>query len=264
MKKIIALLLTLSALFLVFSACGKTEDAAGVKTIVVGTSNDYPPYCYLDANGDLAGFEKELLDAVDAQLPQYKFTYELFDFKNLLTALDTGRIAIAAHQYGTNPEREEKYLFGTVGYFQTADYIVVKPDTENVAALDDLAGKIVSVAPACNWALLLESYNKAHPQNPIQIQYYESTPQILSSNLQNGVIDATIMTIADVQLMNTMLGTQFKTVGEPLSTTETFHIYRKDEAELRQDIDEVLQRLKADGTIDRLQKAALNSVLKTK
>ncbi|MDR1733797.1 MAG: transporter substrate-binding domain-containing protein [Oscillospiraceae bacterium] len=262
MKRIAAILLTAGLLFGLSACGGGTDDGNSVRTVVVGTSNDYPPYCYLDGNGDLVGFEKELLDAVDARLPQYKFKYEIYDFKNILTALDTGRVDIAAHQYGTNPEREEKYLFGTVPYFSTEDFIVVAAGTEGIASLDDLAGKIVSVAPACNWALMLEDYNAAHPETPIQIEYYESTPQILSSNLENGVIDATVMTTADVQLMNTLLGTSFKTVGAPLSDTEVFHIYAKDETQLQADIDTVLQELKDSGEMERLSQAALDSVIK--
>jgi L-cystine transport system substrate-binding protein len=261
MKKIVILGILLVLLF-TLPACGAGEKNDGtVQTVVVATSNDYPPYCYLDANGDLTGFEKALLDAVDAKLPQYKFKYEVFDFKSILTALDSGRADIAAHQYGTSPERAEKYLFTTVPYFSAEDFIVVAADESAIATLDDLAGKIVSVPPASNWADLVEQYNTAHPQNPIQIKYYESTPQILSADLQNGVIDATVLTSSDVQLMNSMLGTQFKTVGQPLSTTETFHVLRKDETQLQQAIDGALLELKADGTIDRLAKAALDSVL---
>jgi ABC-type amino acid transport substrate-binding protein len=83
----------------------------------------------------------------------------------------------------------------------------------------------------------------------------------LSADLQTGAIDATIMTSSDVLLMNTMLGTQFKTVGTPISDTETLHVYRKDETQLQQDIDAVLLELTADGTLDRLAKQALDSVL---
>jgi L-cystine transport system substrate-binding protein len=262
MKKLTALLFALVFLFSL-TACGLGEEE-GVQTILIGTSNDYPPYCYLDANGDLTGFEKTLLDAVDAKLPQYKFKYEVLDFKTILTSLDAGRIDLAAHQYGWNEEREEKYIFGTVSYFQSDDYIVVQEGRTDIATLDDLSGKIVSVAPASNWAALLENWNAAHPgQTQISIKYYESTPQILAADLKNGVIDATLLTQADLLLFNAMLGTKFQKVGDPLSNTATYHIYSKDQTELRDAVDGVLAELKASGELERLSQAALDSVLKT-
>jgi L-cystine transport system substrate-binding protein len=259
MKKLLAFALGLGLLFLL-AACGGANEP-GVTTIIVGTSNDYPPYCYLDANGDLVGYEKALLDAVDARLPQYKFKYEIFDFKSLLTALDTGRCDIAAHQYGKNEAREQKYQFGTVPYFQSQDFIVVKQGRGDIQSLDDLGGKIASIAPASLWAELLEGYNREHPENPIAIKYYESTPQILSADLQSGVIDATLLTEADLLLMNTFLGTKFEKVGQPLSSTETYHVYRKDSAALQQAVDGILEELRQSGELERLQQKAVNDVL---
>ncbi|MDR1408698.1 MAG: transporter substrate-binding domain-containing protein [Oscillospiraceae bacterium] len=256
MKK--ALILLLIAVLLLPPAACSAGDEAGVTTIKVGTGNDYPPFCYLDDSGALAGYEIALLKAVDKKLPQYKFKYEILEFKTILTALDQGRVDLAAHQFGPNAERKEKYLFGTVGYFSAADYIVVDENTQDIDSLDDLAGKKVSVAPASNWALLLETYNKEHPGSPIDILYYESTPDVLVGNLSGGVIDATLLTESDLQLMNTFLGTKFKAVGKSLSTTETFHIYNKDSVELQTAIDGVLKEMQASGELAALSKKAVD------
>jgi len=57
------------------TACSsKSEDTlssnkdADAETVVVGTGNAYEPYCYLDENGNLAGYEYEVLKAVDELL----------------------------------------------------------------------------------------------------------------------------------------------------------------------------------------------------
>ncbi|MDR0883463.1 MAG: transporter substrate-binding domain-containing protein [Oscillospiraceae bacterium] len=257
MKKALILLLSVIVLILPLAACG--GDAEGVTTVRVGTSNDYPPFCYLDDSGALTGYEVALLKAVDEKLPQYKFKYEVLEFKTILTSLDQGRIDLAAHQFGKNDEREEKYRFGTVGYYSAADYIVVNENTTGIESIDDLSGKKVSVAPASLWALLLEDYNKEHPDKaPIDILYFESTPEILVKNLQGGVIDATLLTESDLNLMNTFLGTKFRAVGEPLSNTETYHIYRKDATELQSAIDGALKELQESGELAALSKKAVD------
>jgi L-cystine transport system substrate-binding protein len=236
---------------------GSEKSKAG--TILVGTSNDYPPLCYLDADGNLTGFEKDLLDAIDKKLPQYTFKYEVLEFKNILASLEAGRLDLAAHNYGINEERQQKYLFSDEGYFAAYSYIVVPGTTNDVSSLDDLRGKTISVPPASGWAYTVEGYNAAHQDNPIIINYYESTPDVLIANMITGVIDATLLTESDVKLANTFWGTNFKTVGEPIGELEDArYVYQKGALELRDAVDGALRELKASGELDRITKKAVD------
>jgi L-cystine transport system substrate-binding protein len=254
----LCLLLTLS---FALSACG-AADASGVTTVTIGTSNDYPPFCYLDENGELKGYEIAVLNAIDEKLADYKFKYEVLDFKNILTSLESGRVDIAAHQFGDTPERREKFLFGTVGYFNSDTYIVVSPDKEGISTLDDLVGLKVSVPPASNWASALETYNKEHPDGQIDIQYYEATPDIFVTNMDTGVIDAALLTESDVKLTNTFWGKDYKTVGEPVAMGESdlgsLFVFRKDETALAGAVDKALSELKESGELDKISKKSVD------
>jgi L-cystine transport system substrate-binding protein len=237
----------------------KEADKSGIKTIQVGTSNDYPPLCYLDADGNLRGFEKDLLDAIDKKLPQYKFKYEVLEFKNILASLEAGRLDLAAHNYGINQERQQKYLFSNEGYLTSYNYIIVPGTTNDVSSLDDLRGRTVSVPPASGWAYTIEEYNAAHQDNPIIINYYESTPDVLVTNMVTGVIDATLLTESDLKLANTLWGTNFKAVGDPIGEKEEArYVYQKNATELRDAVDLALGELKASGELDRITKKAVD------
>lgn len=85
--KLVAALLVISGLSEIAFAAKKKETKAKVKTIIVGTGKIYAPFCYLDDNGKLVGYEIDVLNAVDELLPQYQFKYETFDFANILIAL---------------------------------------------------------------------------------------------------------------------------------------------------------------------------------
>jgi len=253
-------LVTLAVLAVLTAGC-RSKETAGVTTLVVGMGSDYPPLCYLDADGSLAGYEKDVLDAVDDLLPQYRFKYEVLEFKNLLTSLEAGRLDIAAHDFGPTEERRQKYLFTNRGYLHTTSYIVVPGATEGVQSLDDLQGKVVSVPPASGWAYTVERYNAAHPDNPVVINYYEATPDVLVANLRSGVVDATILTDADVKLANVLYGTDFKCVGEPVEDeTETEEgarfVFQKNAEKLRDEVDGALKQLEESGALDKLRAEA--------
>jgi L-cystine transport system substrate-binding protein len=243
-----------------FMGC-KGKEAGGAATLIVGMGSDYPPLCYLDADGSLAGYEKDVLDAIDGLLPQYTFKYEVLEFKNLLTSLEAGRLDIAAHNYGPNEERKQKYLFTNEGYLHNTSYIVVPGTTTGIESFDDLRGKIISVPPASGWAYTVESYNAAHQDNPIIINYYEATPDVLVANLLSGVIDATLLTDADVKLANALYGTNFKYVGEPIDDeTETEEgarfVFQKNATELRDAVDSAIRQLIETGALDKLRAEA--------
>ena len=73
MKKIIALILAM-VMALSLAACGKTEqkdekkdekkdDTAAAKTFIMGIDAEYPPFSYLDADGNYTGFDVEVCKA---------------------------------------------------------------------------------------------------------------------------------------------------------------------------------------------------------
>ena len=61
-KKLFSSLLILGLVATAFTGCGKKEDDA--KTFTVGFDAEYPPYGYMDDNGDYTGFDLELAEEV--------------------------------------------------------------------------------------------------------------------------------------------------------------------------------------------------------
>lgn len=259
-------LLTLGSLLL--AACGNTEQSNEVKVeaanndpdakeIIVGTGNAYQPFVYLDENGQLTGYEKAVLDEVDQLLPQYKFKYESFEFKNILPALDAGKVDLAAHQYEINDERQKKYLFGKVGYTDYTSYVVVdKASGHDFQSLDDLAGHKVHTSTGSNFAYLLEQYNKKHDRK-IDIVYGDGGNEILVKNLQNGTVDAALLTKYDVNKLNKQFNANLVTSGKPVNVSKTYYLYQKNNTKLQKDIDQALQKLIDNGKLAELSKKIL-------
>lgn len=254
---------------LLLAACGNNEQSDEVKTeannndpdakeIVIGTGNAYQPFVYLDENGKLTGYEKAVLDEVDQLLPQYKFKYESFEFKNILPALDAGKVDLAAHQYEINDERQKKYLFGKVGYTDYTSYVVVnKASGHDFQSLDDLAGHKVHTSTGSNFAYLLEQYNAKHDRK-IDIVYGDGGNEILVKNLQNGTVDAALLTKYDVNKLNKQFNAHLVTSGKPVNVSKTYYLYQKNNTKLQKDIDQALQKLIDNGKLAELSKKILS------
>ncbi|MEC3814297.1 transporter substrate-binding domain-containing protein [Bacillus altitudinis] len=253
---------------LLLAACGNNELSDEVKAeannndpdakeIVIGTGNAYQPFVYLDENGKLTGYEKAVLDEVDQLLPQYKFKYESFEFKNILPALDAGKVDLAAHQYEINDERQKKYLFGKVGYTDYTSYVVVnKASGHDFQSLDDLAGHKVHTSTGSNFAYLLEQYNAKHDRK-IDIVYGDGGNEILVKNLQNGTVDAALLTKYDVNKLNKQFNANLVTSGKPVNVSKTYYLYQKNNTKLQKDIDQALQKLIDNGKLAELSKKIL-------
>jgi L-cystine transport system substrate-binding protein len=242
----------------VLTGCGKKEAVAGsgATKVVVGTGNSYEPYCYLDDKGNLAGYEYEVLKAVDELLPEYEFEFKTSDFANVLISLDAGKIDIGAHQYEWNKERDEKYLFGKEPYTTYVTYLTVAGDKNDIKSLDDLKGKKVKSSTGSNSVYILENYNKEHGDNPIKIDYVNnSTDEETVTGLLNGVWDATIMTSRDADKLNKNYGNGkevIKITGDPVQTSSTYFVFAKNNTKLQEAVDGALKQLKENGKLAQI------------
>lgn len=259
-KVTVAVLSATLALTSFLTGCGKREAENRAKKIIVGTGNGYSPYCYLDENGNLAGYEYEVLKAVDELLPQYEFEYQTSDFTNVLISLDAGKIDIAAHQYEYNDERASKYLFGEEAYTTFVTYLVVPADNTTIQSLDDLQGKVVYTGgKGSNSTYIVENYNQEHPDNPIEVFNAETmTSEEFVQGLLSGKWAAAIATKRDVEKHNKAYGSEaIKIVGNPVQSSSTYYLFAKDDTELQEAIDGAIKELKQKGKLAEISIAVI-------
>lgn len=259
-------ILTGIASALLLAACGnadasedeQTADNPDAETIVVGSGNAYQPFVYLDEDGELQGYDIEVLRAVDEKLDQYNFEYESSDFKNILTSLLAGKVDLAAHQYQYNDERADKYLFGEVGYNNITLHIVSITGEGEYNSLDDLQGKNVIASPGANEAHVLEEYNSDHgADEQINIVYNEGGSEIFVTSLQNGTADAGILKEYDANKYNEQFNANLAISSEPVSASKANFLYNKEDEELKNAVDGAVQELIDEGTLAEISKEIL-------
>lgn len=110
-------------------------------SITVGNSPDYEPYEYEDGQGNVIGFDIELLGLICDELG-IKYELNNMSFDNIITAVQNGQTNIGMSGFSITPERAEKVDF-TTPYLSSAQAVVVNADSP-LKDLAELKGKKIA------------------------------------------------------------------------------------------------------------------------
>ena len=264
MKKIIK---TVAALSLagVLAACSNTqaevaedsEKSAEVeaKTVNVAVEAGAKPLSFEDDNGELTGYEVEVLQEIDELVEEYDFNLEAVEGDSVQIGLDAGKYALIGGGLYKTPEREEKYLFPDEINGVSLINIYVSEDDTSIASLDDLVGKNVSPSsPNGGIYNLLTTYNQEHPDAQITVNTAEGVSladRFLA--VDSGEYDAIVLpnNLGFDEIKET-LNLKVKAVEEPVKINPTYFVLGKDQTDLKEKLDEALVELKEEGKLSEL------------
>lgn len=270
MKKAVACLLAVTTV-MALTACGGKEEtsaategtsessaaseAEGDKTLVVAVAGTPIPYNYVDEDGNLTGYEIDMLNEMAERLG-YTLQYEITEFESLFAGLDSGRYNLIIGNISKKPEREEKYLFSSKPYFKNKIVLITAKDNTDIQAIEDLGGKKVPGGSGRANALFMESYNELNPDNSIDIQYTDADASEALVDLYNGRYDACIYNLTYVTNVTEEYGYEYNVYEIPnadeIEIPEAWILYSKDETALQAEFDQALEEIKADGTLSQL------------
>lgn len=247
-KKIVSLIAALSLGALMLSGCGagKNDD----KTFVVGFDAEYPPYGYMDENGEYTGFDLELAEAV-CKLEGWALVKQPLIWDNKDNELNSGSIDCIWNGF-TMDGREDDYAW-SVPYVDNSQVIVTAADS-GIQTFSDLNGKVVGVQAASAALSVLE--------DPDQQKSLADTFKTLQTfadyntafaELQAGSVDAIAMDIGVAQYQLESRGNgEFIILDEHLNAEQYGVGFALNNTELRDTINADLKKLKEDGTFDAL------------
>lgn len=266
MKKKVSLLSLLLGIFLVFGmtqtrnveATNSQEQEKEV--ITIGVSAQSKPYNYYDENNELAGFEIDLFKAIEQELDDYVFEFEITEFASLFAGVDSGKFDLIANNIGENPERREKYLFSEYPYVVTHNVLITRPDAGNDVTLEDMAGKTMGLVAGSLQAIFMEKYNEENPDQAIQLEYIDTDGANVIREVANGRYDMTIYSTTYLQDVNDTFGLDL--VGHPIENEDeiqppgAYFLYNKnaENLELRNNMDQAVAELRENGTLAEISK----------
>src|SRR6202011_4169173 len=129
-----------TAAVLLLSALPALAEEPPLRTAVDGT---FAPHAMPSLSGGYEGFNIDLANEIANRLHR-RITIDAAQYSGLLPALQAGTYDFIAAPTTVTKERAENLLF-TEGYLNTDFQFIVKKDTPDIKALEELKGKVISV-----------------------------------------------------------------------------------------------------------------------
>jgi len=243
MKKFIAIL-SASVLALSLAACGGSEES---KTFKVGFDAEYPPYGYMDENGEYTGFDLELAQGV-CEINGWDYEAIPINWDSKDMELNSGNIDCIWNGFTING-REDDYTW-SIPYVDNSQVIVCAEDS-GIASLADLEGKVVGVQAA---SAALDALNNDHADLVATFEKLQEFGDYNSAfvELQAGSIDAVAMDVGVANYQIKSRGEGFMVLEEAISVEQYGIGFKKGNEELKAEVEEALMKLVEDGTFAEL------------
>ena len=233
-----------AALFVcLLAGAAQAQDGAPLRTAVDGT---FAPFALPSLSGGVQGFSVDLFTEVARRLRR-PITIDSASYSGLIPALDAGRYDFLAAPTTVTKERAENLLF-TSGYLWTAFQFGIKKGTPSIASLDDLRGKVITV----NKGSAYDAWAAANAaQYGFTAQAYDTQSDAVQAVLA-GRAYANLGGNAVVRYAATKLP-QFQPDFVIKETRAAWAApFRKDEAALRNQIQDAMSCMKRDGSLAKL------------
>jgi len=213
------------------------------RSILVRSDHSYPPFEFINTDGEPDGFNIELLRSI-ARIMHLEIHIDLGPWEEVRGQLERGEIDMLAGMFKT-PQRAELVDF-TIPHFTSA-YSLFAPKNSNIHSLADVRGKRLAVQIGD----LGYDYIKSIDSGAILVEFIEwhDTFSAISKGQADVAISGMLQGIS--YIYNNKLK-NIEAVGEPLMQEMYCMAVRKGDAALLATLNEGLSILKASGEYDAI------------
>ncbi|HEV7245380.1 MAG TPA: transporter substrate-binding domain-containing protein [Shinella sp.] len=226
----------------------------GGKSVVVVTENAYPPLQFVDPkSGEQIGWEYDAMNEIAKRL-NFKVEYQNTSWDAMIQAVSDNQYNIGMTGITIKDDRKEKVDFSDP-YLRSQQFMLVRgdearfTDAKSFAALTD--GLIAAQPGTSPFYTAVYEILDGNEQNP-RIKLFETFGATVQA-LQGGDVDLVLTdSVAAKGYVDASNG-KLKVVGGPLGTEDFGFIFPKG-SDLVAPVNTAIAALKADGTLDALNK----------
>lgn len=246
-KKIYLLGLCLSLIFLL-AGCG-TQKLSTYEQIqedgylTYAMTGQYPPFNYLDEEGELTGFDIAIANEIANRLGvEARPITTAWD--GILTGLLSGRFDMIIGSMAITEERLERVQFSNPYYYDGAQFFALSE--RNLSAIDDIANGSIGVVTATTFhSFLIDNFPN------LEVLQFESDVDNLRAVEQervDGMVTGKFVGLGAKE----QYGVPIEPIGSLLYSEEIAIAMRKEDDSLRDAVNAALSEMIADGTYEAL------------
>ncbi len=257
MKKTVVALLALAAFAGLFTGCNKKNAASGSDDslnaimergkFVVGLDDSFPPMGFRDENNEIVGFDIDLAKEVASRL-NLEFQAQPIDWSAKEQELNTGKIDCIWNGLTITEERLAALSFSKP-YLENAQVLVVKKDS-GIKTLADMAGKTIGLQSGSSAADALDASKDFKKSLKNVVEFKENVTAL--NDLEIGGVDGVVMDSIVANYSITTTGKPFEVLEEGLAPEEYGIAFRKSDVALTEKVQQTLEEMKKDGTVERI------------
>lgn len=246
MSKILCAALVL-VMILALGACGKSNTVEkGV--LIMGTNAEFPPYEYIE-NNEIVGIDVEIAAAIAEKLG-LELRVENMEFDSIISSVKGGKIDIGAAGMTVTPERLEEVNFTTT--YATGVQVVIVTEDSAITSVDDLFAEGANHTIGVQLATTGDLYSTwdIEDEGLGTIDRYPKGADAVMA-LKSGKVDCVIIDNEPAKA--------FVAENEGLKILDTEYAVEdyaiavnKDNAELLEQVDNALNELIKDGTVQKI------------
>lgn len=220
------------------------------KQIRIGVDASYAPFESKASDGKLVGFDIDLGNEICKRL-HAKCVWVENDFDGMIPGLKAKKFDGVLSSMTITPEREKQIAFSKP-LFETPTALVAKKGSGLMPTADSLKGKSVGVEQGT----IQESYAKSNWESKgVKVVPYQNQDQVYQ-DLISGRLDAALQdkVQADLGFLKQPRGAQFAQVGDSIPSGAAAMGLRKEDADLKAEVDKAIDGMMKDGTYQKIEK----------
>jgi len=225
------------------SLTGCAKDTKG--TLTIGINAEFPPFEYVNDDGDFDGFDIALMKAIGEETG-YEIKFKNMEFKSLVSSIKTGGIDASISGMTITEDRKESVDF-TDSYYKATQYIIL-PKGSDVDDISDLAGKKVAVQEGTTGDFLVSDETIVAD---VTVQRYKKGADAVIV-LKNGSVDAVVIDKNPALKFVEANTEDLITIPENSSVEEYGIALQKGNTKLLESFNKALKTLKENGTYEDL------------
>jgi lysine-arginine-ornithine-binding protein len=238
----------IAAVTVVVLAAAGAAQAQQVSKIRIGTEGAYPPFNYITAGGELAGFDVDIARALCDKI-QVECEFVTQDWDGIIPGLLAKRYDAIVASMSITEERQEVVDF-TDRYYTNSLVFVARED----AGIEDLTPKALAGRTLGTQSATISAAHLEDNYSDSTIRLYP-TQEEAYRDLAAGRLDAVLADfgVTYIWLEESDEGQCCGFVGEAvLSNDEIGIAVRKEDDELREAFNRALEEIRADGTYKQI------------